>query len=157
MTNWWPKQALLAVILLLGMNAPSLAVNPNEVLADPALESRARTISSELRCLVCQNQSIDNSDADLAKDLRLLVREHLKAGESDTQIYDFLVARYGEFVLLKPRFQERTFVLWLTPAFLLVSGVVVLFFKYRKTNIYNALPELSDSEKERLFKLVSEK
>lgn len=151
------KQALLAVLMLLSLAVPSFAVNPNEVLADPALESRARAISAELRCLVCQNQSIDNSDADLAKDLRLLVREHLKAGESDTQIYDFLVARYGEFVLLKPRFQERTFILWLTPAFLLIAGALLLFFQNKKINISNALPELSDSEKERLVKLVSEK
>lgn len=151
------KQALLAVLMLLSLAVPSFAVNPNEVLADPALESRARAISAELRCLVCQNQSIDNSDADLAKDLRLLVREHLKAGESDTQIYDFLVARYGEFVLLKPRFQERTFILWLTPAFLLIAGALLLFFQNKKINISNVLPELSDSEKERLVKLVSEK
>ena len=156
MINLRCKQALLAVLLLLSLGVPALAVTPNEVLADPALELRARTISAELRCLVCQNQSIDNSDADLAKDLRLLVREHLKAGESDAQIYDFLVARYGEFVLLKPRFQQRTFILWLTPVFLLISGALILLFKFRKTNISNAIPELSDSEKERLAKLVSQ-
>src|SRR6187431_1125217 len=96
-------------------SGPALAVQPDEILADPALESRARTLSSELRCMVCQNQSIDDSDAPLARDLRLLVRERLKAGDSDTQIRDFLVARYGDFVLLKPRFTRQTALLWLLP------------------------------------------
>lgn len=156
MKNRWLRRALLTIALLLKLAAPSFAVNPNEVLADPALELRARAISAELRCLVCQNQSIDNSDAELAKDLRLLVREHLKAGETDAQIYDFVVARYGEFVLLKPRLQERTLLLWFAPLFLLLLGALMLFFQNRKTNISNALPELSDSEKERIAKLVSD-
>ncbi len=149
-------QAMAAIALLLFFVAPSFAVNPNEVLDNPTLESRARAISAELRCLVCQNQSIDNSDAELAKDLRLLVREHLKAGESDAQIYDFLVARYGEFVLLKPRLQERTLLLWFAPLFLLGLGALMLLIQYRKSNISNALTELSDSEKERVAKLVSD-
>lgn len=156
MTMCWFRSVLVVTVLLLSNVAPSYAVNPNEVLADPALESRARAISAELRCLVCQNQSIDNSDADLAKDLRLLVREHLKAGETDGQIYDYLVARYGEFVLLKPRLQERTLLLWFAPLLLLVLGVVLLFLQYRKINNYKALPELSDSEKEHLANLVSD-
>ena len=156
MKSRWLRRMIMAMTLLMGSMAPSFAVNPNEVLADPALETRARAISAELRCLVCQNQSIDNSDADLAKDLRVLVREHLKAGETDAQIYDFLVARYGEFVLLKPRLQERTLLLWFAPLFLLVIGALMLFFQSRKINISRVLPELSDSEKERLAKLVSE-
>ncbi len=156
MTSALVKQVFIMVLLLLNLVAPSFAVNPNEVLADPALESRARAISAELRCLVCQNQSIDNSDAELAKDLRILVREHLDAGESDAQIYDFLVARYGEFVLLKPRLKERTLILWLAPAFLLLLGTLILYFQFRKTNTFKVLPELSDVEKERLAKLVSD-
>ena len=94
----------------------ALAVQPDEVLSDPALEARARALSKELRCMVCQNQSIDDSDAPLASDLRVLVRERLKAGDSDRQVIDFLVARYGEFVLLKPRFNWHTALLWLAPA-----------------------------------------
>ena len=156
MKSRWLRRMIMAMTLLMGSMAPSFAVNPNEVLADPALETRARAISAELRCLVCQNQSIDNSDADLAKDLRVLVREHLKAGETDAQIYDFLVARYGEFVLLKPRLQERTLLLWFAPLVLLALGALMLYFQSRKINISRVLPELSDSEKERLAKLVSE-
>ena len=97
-------------------------MQPDEILPDPALESRARTLSSELRCMVCQNQSIDDSDAPLARDLRLLVRERLKAGDSDTQVLDFLTARYGQFVLLKPRFGWDTALLWLAPAGVLLIG-----------------------------------
>src|SRR5215218_7215581 len=104
-------QVALALLLLGGM--PALAVQPDEVLKDPALERRARDISSGLRCLVCQNQSIDESDASLAKDLRVLVRERLVAGDSDDQVRDFLVQRYGEFVLLKPAFRAHTLLLWL--------------------------------------------
>ena len=96
--------------------SPAFAVQPDEILPDPALEARARTLSRELRCMVCQNQSIDDSDAPLARDLRLLVRERLKAGDSDAQVLDFLTARYGQFVLLKPRFGWDTALLWLAPA-----------------------------------------
>src|SRR6476469_1176958 len=107
------RLVLVALLLALVTTAPSLAVQPDEILKDPALEARARTLSSELRCLVCQNQSIDDSEAPLARDLRLLVRERLKAGDSDTQVLDFLTARYGQFVLLKPRFGWDTALLWL--------------------------------------------
>lgn len=108
---------ILSLAMALLAACPAHAVEPDEVLQDPALEARARTISEGLRCLVCQNQSIDDSEAPLAKDLRLLVRERLKAGDSNEQIVDFVVARYGEFVLLKPRFETHTLVLWLaTPA-----------------------------------------
>lgn len=106
--------------------APALAVQPGEMLADPALEARARTLSAELRCLVCQNQSIDDSDAELAHDLRVLVRERLAAGDTDAQVLDFVVARYGEFVLLKPRFSARNTLLWGTPILLLLAGGVFM-------------------------------
>lgn len=104
------------------ISAPALAVSPEEVLADPALEARARAISAELRCVVCQNQSIDDSDADLAGDLRRLVRERLLAGDTDEQVLDYLVSRYGEFVLLKPRFSNRNVLLWSTPLIALLAG-----------------------------------
>lgn len=113
---------------------PAMAVEPGEALSDPALEARARALSKELRCMVCQNQSIDDSEAPLARDLRMLVRERLQAGESDRQVIDFLVARYGEFVLLRPRFSWHTALLWLGPAALLVigaCGIIVLASRYR--------------------------
>src|SRR5512145_251009 len=115
-------QLLLAIAFLWLSALPALAVQPDEVLSDPALEGRARHLSKELRCMVCQNQSIDDSDAPLARDLRILVRDRLKAGDNDSQVIDFLVARYGEFVLLKPRFQWHTAVLWMAPPVLLVLG-----------------------------------
>ncbi len=108
--------------LLLALAAPALAVQPDEVLKDPQLEARARGLSQHLRCMVCQNQSIDDSDAPLARDLRLLVRERLSAGDSDSQVIDFLVSRYGEFVLLKPRFEWHTAALWLLPPVILLAG-----------------------------------
>jgi cytochrome c-type biogenesis protein CcmH/NrfF len=110
--------ALLPVLLA----APAHAVKPDEMLSDPALEARARAISEGLRCMVCQNQSIDESDADLARDLRILVRERLKAGDSDRQVVDYIVSRYGEFVLLKPRLEPRTLLLWGAPLLLLLAG-----------------------------------
>jgi cytochrome c-type biogenesis protein CcmH len=117
-------QALIVLALL--SPACAWAVQPDEVLADPALEARARALSKELRCMVCQNQSIDDSAAPLARDLRLLVRDRLTSGDSDQQVLDFLVARYGEFVLLKPRFAWHTALLWLTPPGVLVGGALVL-------------------------------
>lgn len=111
---------------------PAFAVNPDEVLPDPALEARARTISSELRCMVCQNQSIDDSNADLARDLRLLVRKRLGDGDTDQQVLDYIVSRYGEFVLLKPRFAEKTLVLWGAPIVLFVVGGFALVVYARR-------------------------
>src|SRR3954462_3419322 len=105
----------IALCLMVIASTPAFAVQPDEVLTDPALEARARVLSQELRCLVCQNQSIDDSDALLARDLRILLRERLKNGDSDRQVLDFLVARYGEFVLLRPPFGWHTLVLWLAP------------------------------------------
>ena len=125
---------LFIIVLLTSIAAPAFAVEPDEVLSDPALEVRARTLSKELRCMVCQNQSIDDSEAPLARDLRILVRERLQAGDSDRQVIDFLVARYGEFVLLRPRFSWHTAVLWLGPAAMLLIGgcaVLVLAHRYR--------------------------
>ena len=115
-------------LVMIGMLAicisPAMAVQPDEVLPDAQLEQRARVLSRELRCMVCQNQSIDDSDAPLARDLRVLVRERLTAGDNDNQVLDFLVARYGEFVLLRPRFEWQTALLWLTPALVLVLGAI---------------------------------
>src|SRR6266581_8229932 len=116
----------LLTATLLTTPRPALAVQPDEILTDPALEGRARTLSKELRCMVCQNQSIDDSDAPLARDLRLLVRERLTQGDSDRQVIDFLVARYGEFVLLKPRLGLHTAILWLGPPALLIGGALAL-------------------------------
>jgi cytochrome c-type biogenesis protein CcmH len=111
---------------------PVFAVQPDEVLKDPALEKRAREISAGLRCLVCQNQSIDDSDAQLAKDLRLLVRERLVAGDTNQQVEHFLVQRYGEFVLLKPTFGTHTLLLWLTPALVLILGGIGAYAAMRR-------------------------
>jgi cytochrome c-type biogenesis protein CcmH len=125
-------RALLAALLLLWLTLPALAVNPDEMLADPALEARARAISAGLRCLVCQNESIDDSDADLAHEIRVLVRERLKAGDTDQQVVQYLVDRYGEFVLLKPVFAWHTLVLWIAAPTILVVGGIVLVVAARK-------------------------
>lgn len=123
---------LAALVVLLGLAAPAFAVKPDEMLADPALETRARAISSELRCLVCQNESIDDSNAPLARDLRLLVRERLTAGDSDRQVVDYLVDKYGEFVLLRPVFSLRNALLWLGPFLVLAIGGLVIVSKIRR-------------------------
>jgi len=124
---------LIALLLAMSFAAPAVvAVQPDEVLSDAALEVRARALSKELRCMVCQNQSIDDSDAPLVRDLRILVRERLQAGDSDREVIDFLVARYGEFVLLNPRFSGHTALLWVAPAALLLIGGVVLFVLARR-------------------------
>lgn len=121
-----------ALLLLLALGGAALAVQPDEQLADPALEARAREISEGLRCLVCQNQSIDDSHAPLARDLRLLVRERLKAGDTDSQVRDYLVARYGDFILLKPPFEKATLILWLTPLAVLIIGAFVALWRFRR-------------------------
>jgi cytochrome c-type biogenesis protein CcmH len=123
----------IALLFATSLAAPAaLAVQPDEVLSDAALEARARALSKDLRCMVCQNQSIDDSDAPLARDLRILVRERLKAGDSDRDVTDFLVARYGEFVLLNPRFSGHTALLWLGPAAILLIGAFGLFVLARR-------------------------
>ena len=123
---------LIAILLLLVPASHALAVQPDEILKDPAQEARARVLSKQLRCMVCQNQSIDDSDAPLARDLRILVRERLQAGDSNQQVLDFLVQRYGEFVLLRPRLHWRTALLWLAPPVLLIGGGLVLFLLARR-------------------------
>jgi cytochrome c-type biogenesis protein CcmH len=125
--------AALGIALAVAVSAPlAYAVQPDEVMADPAKEARARELSRELRCMVCQNQSIDDSDATLAKDLRLLVRERIAAGDSNKQVLDYLVARYGEFVLLKPRFEAHTLILWLIPPLVLIGGGLGLWLHIRR-------------------------
>jgi cytochrome c-type biogenesis protein CcmH len=131
------------------------AVTPYEMLKDPALEARARQLSQELRCLVCQNQDIDDSAAPLAHDLRVLVRERLKAGDSNRQVLDFLVARYGEFVLLKPRFELHTLLLWGLPPLALIGGIVGMFVAMRRRKAQEVeSPPLSAAEQRRLATLV---
>ncbi len=145
-------------ILLLLLTAPAaFAVQPDEILSDPALEARARALSKDLRCMVCQNQSIDDSDAPLARDLRLLVRERLQAGDSDAQVIGFLVARYGQFVLLKPQFNWHTVALWLGPPGVLIAGALVLLFGVRRRTRRPApdLSPLSAAEQERLARLTN--
>jgi cytochrome c-type biogenesis protein CcmH len=152
----------LVFALILGASAgtaPALAVTPDEILPDPQLEARARALSHELRCMVCQNQSIDDSDAPLAHDLRVLVRERLKAGDSDSQVVEFLVARYGEFVLLRPRYFEwHTAPLWLAPiGLLLIGGITVwVAVRRRRRSAVTRLPPapLSASEQARLAELT---
>lgn len=137
---------------------PTLAVNPDEILTDPVLESRAREISKGLRCLVCQNQSIDDSDADLAKDLRLLVRERLSAGDSNERVIRFVVSRYGDFVLMNPPFKMSTLVLWLGPLVLTLGGLITIgvFFRRRVAeNIQNQKAKpLSKDEKRQLSEIL---
>jgi cytochrome c-type biogenesis protein CcmH len=134
---------------------PARAVQPDEILSDVALEARARGLSRELRCMVCQNQSIDDSDAPLARDLRLLVRERLTAGDSDDQVQDFLVARYGAFVLLKPPFEWYTATLWLTPAAALLAGAIAMFVAVRRRRLGGAGPApLSPEEERRLSEMM---
>ena len=145
---------LLALGLILSMAAPALAVRPDEVLADPALEARARTISEGLRCLVCQNQSIDSSDADLAHDLRVIVRERLTAGDTDDQVRAFLVARYGEYVLLNPVMAPHTLLLWIAGPVVLIGGaVVVVLAARRKRKVATGVSELTPEEAEALKEL----
>lgn len=158
MRNLSISRIALAAWLALAAAAPLHAVQPDEVLADAAMEARARSISSGLRCLVCQNQSIDDSDAPLARDLRLLVRERLKAGDSDTGVRDFIVARYGEFVLLKPPVSSSTILLWAAPLLILLGAVAWIWSGYRRTSATarSSLPAdaLSATEREALDKLL---
>ena len=146
---------LLVMLALLAPAARALAVQPDEMLPDPALETRARALSKELRCMVCQNQSIDDSDAPLARDLRILVREHLRAGETDQQVLDFLIARYGEFVLLRPRFSPHTVLLWLTPLGVLVIGALGIAMSARRQR--KSEGNLTASEEARLAEILQRK
>ncbi|RMH47069.1 MAG: cytochrome c-type biogenesis protein CcmH [Alphaproteobacteria bacterium] len=147
------RAAVLAFALLAG---PALAVQPDEMLGDPALEARARAISRELRCLVCRNESIDDSSADLARDLRLLVRERLLQGDSDREVIDYIVARYGDFVLLRPRMGGANLVLWLAaPALLLAGGAVAVLWLRRQGSRAPATP-LSAEERARLERILKD-
>ena len=146
--------AIRSILLCLALSVatPALAVQPDEVLADPALEARARAISVNLRCMVCQNQSIDDSDAELARDLRVLVRERLMAGDTDEEVYAFVVARYGEFVLLKPAFSGRNALLWAAPVLILLAGGAFLLVRRRSRPAEGN--KLSEDEEKRLQALL---
>ncbi len=147
------RRLAFALMLL----APAFAVQPDEILPDPALEARARDISSGLRCLVCRNESIDESNADLARDLRLLVRERLVAGDSDEEVLDFVVDRYGEYVLLRPTLTGSNLILWIAaPAMLLVGvGIAVVYLRRRETAA-PAAGDLSEAEKARLAEILKD-
>lgn len=153
------RRMMAAILALMLLALPAVhAVQPDEIMSDPAKEARARELSRELRCMVCQNQSIDDSDAPLARDLRLLVRERIAAGDSNAQVLDFLVARYGEFVLLKPRFERQTMLLWLLAPLLLAGGGLALWRQNRRRAQVGAdVPSpLTPDEQARLAALMSE-
>lgn len=139
------------VLLALCVAAPALAVQPSEMLKDPELEARARALSSELRCLVCQNESIDDSDADLARDIRLLIRERITKGESNTQVRDFLVSRYGDFILLKPPFKLSTALLWFSAPLTFLLGGLAIWIASRRRPAPSA--PLTAEEERRLAEL----
>lgn len=145
----------LAVSLLFSLSSIAFAVEPDEMLTNPALEERAQALSKTLRCMVCQNQSIEDSAAPLARDLRLIVREHVKTGESDAQIRDFLVARYGEFVLLEPRLNAHTVLLWLVPGMILLAGAAWIALGFIRGNPPQPQPnQLSREEEKKLAELT---
>ena len=149
---------LVFALLLLAPASSWAAVQPDEMLQNQELEARARTLSQQLRCMVCQNESIDESDAPLAHDLRVLVRERLQAGDSDAQVLDFLVARYGEFVLLKPRLSWRTAILWGLPPGLLLGGIALLVAAAarRRGRVQEPAPNLTAAEELRLKKILAD-
>ena len=147
---------LVQIVLLLALLAPGVAaaVTPDEMLKDPALETRARALSREIRCMVCQNQSIDSSEAPLAHDLRVLVRQRLVAGDSDQQVLDYLVARYGEFVLLKPPLELHTLLLWGAPPAVLLAGLIGLLLMARRRRPTLEPQNLTPEEQKKLATLV---
>ncbi len=147
-------RALAACTLMLFVLAPAGAVEPDEVLDDPVLEERARNLSQNLRCLVCQNQSIDDSNADLARDLRIIVRQRLVAGDSDDEVIQYLVDRYGEYVLLRPPVRGSTYLLWFGPFALLLVGAGALLFLARRRRTATAAEGLSAAEQSRLSELL---
>jgi cytochrome c-type biogenesis protein CcmH len=149
------RSLLVALSLLLA--APAFAVEPDEMLADPVLEQRARALSAEIRCVVCQNESIDSSNAEIAREVRLLVRERLVAGDSDQQVLDYLVARYGDFVLLRPPMKPTTYLLWFGPFVVLLLGVLGVFVYFRGQRAAATMPPaLSTEEEARLARLLAE-
>jgi cytochrome c-type biogenesis protein CcmH len=147
---------MAVVCFVLTLSAPALAVQPDEILPDPKLEARARALSAGLRCLVCQNQSIDDSDAPLARDLRLLIRERLLAGDDDRAVESFIVDRYGEFVLLKPRLAMKTMVLWAGPFLVLLIASLFMLTRHRKAQAGDAEAPLSGDEKAAFGRLIKE-
>lgn len=148
------RRLLIVFLLLVAPVTSALAVLPDEILSDPVLEQRARKLSSELRCMVCQNQSIDDSNAELARDLRVLVRERLTAGDSDQAVIDYVVSRYGEYVLLNPRFSLRNSGLWLIPALVLFGGILGFIVYLRSRPKIAATKPLSAEEERRLNDLL---
>ena len=150
-------RSVLLLVALFVATLPAAAVEPDEVLDDPALEARARAISAELRCMVCQNQSIDDSDAELAHDLRILVRDRLQAGDSDEEVFDYVVSRYGEFVLLKPRFSLKTAVLWGAPVIVLAFGVIAVVTFLRSRDTVAAGAPLSEAEEAELRRILTDR
>ena len=150
------RSLLAAAYLLTALMSAAHAVQPDEIMADPVKEARARDLSRELRCMVCQNQSIDDSEAPLARDLRLLVRERIAAGDTDSQVLDFLVARYGEFVLLKPRVERQTLLLWAVPPLVLIAGGLALWMQARRrATSGSAQSPLTPDEEARLVHLMA--
>jgi cytochrome c-type biogenesis protein CcmH len=151
------RRLFFAVALAAGLGGPAAhAVEPAERLTDPALEARARALSQELRCLVCQNQSIDESNADLAHDLRVLLRQRLVASDTDQQVLDYIVARYGVFVLLDPPFAPATYLLWLTPPALVLGAGIFLAVRARRRRPDPGLPALTEEERARAALLLGE-
>lgn len=157
------KVFVIAIVLSIASVSVG-AVEPSEMLDDPVLEARARTISADLRCVVCQNQSIDDSNAELARDLRVLVRDRLLAGNTDQQVLDYIVSRYGDYVLLRPPFKSSTYLLWFGPLFFVLIGLTALFVMFRKGHsrgsgqapVSNDIPRLSKDEQTRLENLLAE-
>jgi cytochrome c-type biogenesis protein CcmH len=157
---------LLGIIFLVSAvwTSPSYAVNPEEMLADPEMEENARAVSRHLRCVVCQNQSIDDSDAQLARDMRVLVRERIMAGDTNREVLDYMVSRYGNYVLLKPPFEASTYVLWIGPAVIFFLGLVAVgVFMYQRrpqvvpitsSNRTSETPRLTEEEQKKLDKLL---
>lgn len=149
------KSLAVAIVLALSVASTAFAIGPDEMLKDPALEARARTIGQSLRCLVCQNQSIDDSDAGLARDLRILVRERLAAGDSDQAVVAYVVSRYGDFVLLKPPVKPETWVLWFGPLLLLIGVGSLIVVRARRKRVVNTTP-LSSDEQAELTRLIGD-
>jgi cytochrome c-type biogenesis protein CcmH len=149
------RRWLCALAIALALAAPAVAVQPGEELADPALEARARGLSREIRCLVCQNQSIDDSEAELARDLRLILRERIAAGDSDAEVKDFLVARYGDFVLLDPPVKPKTWLLWFGPAAILLLALMGAWIYLRRRPALAEAAPLDAAERAELDRLLS--
>jgi cytochrome c-type biogenesis protein CcmH len=145
---------LVLLVVLAALAAPSFAVQPDELMKDPALESRARALSGELRCMVCQNQSIDDSDAPLARDIRVLIRQRIAEGESNEAVRSYLVSRYGDFILLKPPFKPETLLLWLSAPLTLAAGLVAVWLARRRAQA--ATQALSAEEEAQLAALTSD-